>query len=77
LWGTKTVEVESITGSRSRPTTPDTVRLPRGDQCVASSGAPGFTTSDTRIIRDAATGAEISRNTRTVRYDPVPIVRCE
>ncbi|WP_051613443.1 VanW family protein [Rhodococcus sp. UNC23MFCrub1.1] len=77
LWGTKTVEVESITGSRSRPTTPDTVRLPRGEQCVASSGAPGFTTSDTRIIRDAATGAEISRNTRTVRYDPVPIVRCE
>ncbi|KQU04358.1 hypothetical protein ASG56_13405 [Rhodococcus sp. Leaf7] len=77
LWGTKTVDVESITGDRTRPTTPDTVRLPRGEQCVASSGAPGFTTSDTRVISDAATGSEISRKTRTVKYDPVPIVRCE
>ncbi len=77
IWGTKTVDVESITGSRSAPTSPDTIELPRGPQCIASSGAPGFTTSDTRIVTDAATGAEISRNTRTVKYDPVPIVRCE
>ncbi|SFA46947.1 Vancomycin resistance protein YoaR, contains peptidoglycan-binding and VanW domains [Rhodococcoides kroppenstedtii] len=77
IWGTKTVDVESITGSRSAPTSPDTIRLPRGPQCIASSGAPGFTTSDTRVVTDAATGAELSRTTRTVKYDPVPIVRCE
>jgi vancomycin resistance protein YoaR len=77
LWGTKTVDVESITGPRTKPTTPETIRLPRGDQCVASSGSNGFTASDTRIVRDAASGAELSRNTRTVKYDPVPIVRCE
>ncbi len=77
FWGTKTVDVESITGNRTKPTEPDTVTLPAGDHCIASSGAPGFTASDTRVISDHATGQEISRNTRTVRYDPVPIVKCE
>ncbi|QCQ92582.1 VanW family protein [Rhodococcus sp. SGAir0479] len=76
IWGTKTVDVESVTGNRTNQTSPDTITLPAGPHCVASSGAPGFTVSDTRIITDANTGAEISRNTRTVRYDPVPVVKC-
>jgi hypothetical protein len=29
------------------------------------------------VITDHASGAEISSNTRTVKYDPVPIVKCE
>jgi vancomycin resistance protein YoaR len=77
FWGTKSVDVDSITGNRTKPTQPDTVTLPAGAHCIASSGAPGFTASDTRVISDHATGQEISRNTRTVRYDPVPIVKCE
>ena len=76
IWGTKSVEVKSVTGNRTNQTSPTTITLPAGPHCVPSSGAPGFTTSDTRIITDAKTGAEISRNTRTVRYDPVPIVKC-
>ena len=76
LWGTKTVDVESITGPRTRPTSPNTVTLPAGAGCVASGGGPGFTASDTRVISDAASGREISRNTRTVKYDPIPIVKC-
>lgn len=77
LWSTKTVEVESISGERTKPTEPTTVTLPKGKNCIASDGAPGFTTSDTRVIRDAKTGKEISRKTRTVKYDPVPVVKCE
>ncbi|MEU7767080.1 VanW family protein [Nocardia sp. NPDC049190] len=77
LWGTKTVEVESETGERTKPTEPNTVTLPKGKDCIASEGAPGFTTSDTRIITDRKTGREVSRRTRTVKYDPVPIVKCE
>ncbi|WP_245568855.1 VanW family protein [Nocardia concava] len=77
LWSTKTVEVESITGDRTKPTDPKTVTLPKGKDCIASDGAPGFTTSDTRVIRDAKTGKEISRKTRTVKYDPIPVVKCE
>lgn len=76
MWSTKRVNVESITGSRQNYTTPNEVEVPRGPNCLASSGSRGFTASDTRVITDANTGAEISRNTRTVRYDPEPIVRC-
>ncbi|MBL1072996.1 VanW family protein [Nocardia sp. 2] len=77
LWSTKTVEVESITGERTKPTDPKEITLPKGKECIASEGAPGFTTSDTRVIRDSKTGKEISRTTRTVKYDPIPVVKCE
>lgn len=76
MWSTKTVDVQSITGTRSAYTTPEVRRIPKGDDCIASSGSRGFTASNTRVITDAATGAEISRHTRTVRYAPEPIVRC-
>lgn len=76
MWGTKQFEVESFTGSRSNPTSPQTLELPAGDNCIPSSGSPGFTTSNTRVVRDAGSGAEVSRHTRNVRYAPEPIVRC-
>ncbi|WP_433196559.1 VanW family protein [Nocardia sp. CA-107356] len=77
LWGTKTVNVESITGEKTKPTEPTTVKLPKGKDCIATEGAPGFTISDTRVITDRKTGREISRHTRTVKYDPIPVVKCE
>ncbi len=77
IWGTKTVDVQSITGDRSRFTSPETLTLPKGDSCIASSGAKGFTVSNTRVISSAGTGTEVSRSTHTVRYNPVPVVRCE
>ncbi|WP_241384922.1 VanW family protein [Rhodococcus sp. CH91] len=76
IWGTKTVDVQSITGQRTNFTSPNTITLPAGPSCIPSSGAQGFTVSDTRIVTDARTGAQISNTTRTVRYDPVPIVKC-
>lgn len=76
LWGTKTVDVQSFTGDRSAFTSPNKITLPAGDACIPSSGAQGFTVSDTRVITDARTGAQLSRTTRTVKYDPVPIVEC-
>lgn len=77
LWGVKSVNVESITGEKTKPTEPKTVKLPKGRDCIASEGAPGFTISDTRVITDRRTGREISRTTRTVKYDPIPVVKCE
>ncbi|KQB86074.1 Vancomycin B-type resistance protein VanW [Corynebacterium lowii] len=74
LMGVKTVNVESINGGRWAQTSPETLNL-SGDKCSASSGAPGFTTSDTRIIKDLS-GAEISREETTTVYDPQPIVKC-
>ncbi len=76
MWGTKTVEVESIPGERYNQTSPEQVVLPAGDDCLPSSGSPGFTTSDTRVVRDARTGEEISRSTRTKQYAPEPNVVC-
>ncbi|MEZ5152860.1 VanW family protein [Rhodococcus zopfii] len=76
IWGTKTVDVQSFTGDRTAFTSPNKITLPAGDSCIPSSGAQGFTVSDTRVITDAKTGAQLSRTTRTVKYDPVPIVEC-
>jgi vancomycin resistance protein YoaR len=75
LWGTKKYEVESITGGRSNQTAPQEKPGP-AENCHASNGAPGFTTSDTRIIREVGTGREVSRNTRTVKYNPQPKIVC-
>ncbi|MCQ9370831.1 VanW family protein [Corynebacterium sp. 35RC1] len=74
LMGVKTVQVESINGGRWAYTSPNTVTV-TDENCSPSGGAQGFTTSDTRIIRDLA-GNEISRETQTTVYDPSPIVRC-
>ncbi|MGW0035257.1 VanW family protein [Gordonia sp. NPDC003376] len=76
MWSTKTVDVESITGTRYAHTSPELRKVPRGDDCIAGGGGRGFTTSNTRVITDAKTGAEIVRHTRTVRYEPEPRIRC-
>lgn len=75
LWGTKKYEVESVTGGRTNQTPPQEKQGPE-ENCHASNGAPGFTTSDTRIIREAGSGREVSRHTRTVRYNPQPKIVC-
>ncbi|MGC5256038.1 VanW family protein [Gordonia sp. DT218] len=76
MWSTTTMDVESITGDRHSYTEPPLVKLPKGDDCMASSGSRGFTTSNTRVISDAESGAEVRRHTRTVKYDPEPKVAC-
>ncbi len=76
IWGTKTVNVESVTGPRTAPTQPQKQFLPKGPDCIASKGGPGFTASNTRIVTDVNSGKEVSRQTRTVKYDPVPDITC-
>ncbi|MGH3811661.1 MAG: VanW family protein [Pseudonocardiaceae bacterium] len=75
FWGTKHVEVESITGPRTNFTEPTTQTI-YGQPCKTSRGSQGFTVTDTRVIRDANTKAETSRRTRQVVYDPAPHVIC-
>lgn len=72
--GTKSRNVQSIPGGKWAYTQPQPMAV-SGSSCSPSSGAPGFTTSDTRIITDLA-GKEIGRDSTTTVYDPVPIVRC-
>lgn len=75
FWGTKHVDVESITGPRTNFTDPKTEVI-HDQPCTATPGSRGFTVTDTRVIRDATTHAERSRHTRKVTYDPVPHVIC-
>ena len=75
FWGTKHVDVESITGPRTDFTEPTTQTV-YGQPCKNSKGSQGFTVTDTRVVRDAQTKAEISRNTRKVVYEPAPHVVC-
>ncbi|AZA14227.1 VanW like protein [Corynebacterium choanae] len=74
MYGVKTVEVQSANGGRWNYTSPQPLQVP-GANCIPSGGAQGFTTSDTRTIRDLS-GAVISQETTTTVYDPQPIVRC-
>lgn len=76
LWGTKQYEVESITGGRSNYTSPNTVTIPFGEKCSATNGAQGFAVSNTRVLRDPRSGAEVKRTTRNVVYNPQPKIVC-
>lgn len=75
FWGTKHVDVESITGPRTDFTDPKTETI-SGQPCTSARGSQGFTVTDTRVVRDANTHTEISRRTRKVVYDPQPHVIC-
>jgi vancomycin resistance protein YoaR len=75
FWGTKHVDVESITGPRTDFTEPTTQTV-YGQPCKNSKGSQGFTVTDTRVVRDANTKAEISRRTHKVVYEPAPHVVC-
>ena len=74
LKGVKDREVESVNGGRWAYTSPSPKTV-SGGECIPSGGAQGFTTSDTRIIRDLS-GNELSRETQTTVYNPQPIVQC-
>ena len=76
LFGTKRYEVTSTPGPRTKPTEPEKVSIPEGEPCAESNGAPGFTVTDTRTLREISTG-QVRRETRTVKYNPSPIVECE
>ncbi|SDF48279.1 VanW family protein [Pseudonocardia oroxyli] len=76
MFGTKRYEVTSATGPRTNPTEPQTLTLPAGPGCVPGRGSQGFTTTDTRTMRNLETG-EVTSKTRTVKYNPVPTVVCQ
>lgn len=75
LVGIKRYEVTSAQSPRSAPTSPRTITIPDGESCSASGGAPGFTITDTRTLRDIISG-ETRTESHTVRYDPIPKVVC-
>jgi len=76
LWGTKHVDVESITSDRFDYTSPQVVVKPYGTSCSPSDGSSGFTVVNTRVIRDL-TGAEQRREDFTTVYNGQQNVVCQ
>ncbi|WP_298799405.1 VanW family protein [Pseudonocardia sp. 73-21] len=76
IFGTKVWDVTSTSGPRTNPTSPKRITLPAGDGCKPSQGAPGFTITNTRTLKNVKTGQVRVDPTRTVRYNPSPIVTC-
>jgi vancomycin resistance protein YoaR len=74
LWGTKRHTVTSIPGERTDFVDPQEKPGP-AENCHPTTGIQGFTTTDTRVVKDLS-GKEISRNTRTVHYNPQPKILC-
>src|SRR5664280_68065 len=75
LWGTKHVEVESISGDRFDFTSSQVVVKPYGQSCTPSGGTQGFSIVNTRVMRDLA-GAEIRREDFTTVYNGQQNVVC-
>jgi hypothetical protein len=51
------------------------VSIPEDEPCTPSKGAPGFTVTDTRTLKEISTG-QVRSETRTVRYNPSPVIEC-
>ncbi len=73
--GSKQYDVESITGERTNFTSPQMKTISE-EPCTPSSGSQGFTVTDTRVLREPGSGAEVDRQTRRITYDPQPIIVC-
>ncbi len=75
FWGTKSVEVESITGDKYKFTDAPRKTIPYGEPCKATPGTQGFSIDNTRVVRDLA-GAEVSRKTTTTVYNGQVKITC-
>ncbi|NBH05374.1 VanW family protein [Amycolatopsis sp. SID8362] len=75
IWGTRHYRVEGQTGAQT-PGAPPPVQFGGTEPCVPSIGSPGFSVTDTRVLYDAASGAEVRRTSHTATYGPRPTVLC-
>lgn len=75
LWGTKNYDVTGSTSAEFNPTQPQEKKVSKAG-CSPSNGAPGFSVTDTRTIKDRRTG-QTRTESRTVRYDPQFKIICE
>lgn len=76
IWGSSRYRVESVPDPRTDTVAPPLVVRGLGEPCTASAGSPGFTTTDTRILRDPVSGREVARKTRQVSYGVRPTIVC-
>lgn len=75
IWGTKRYKVTPKTSEPSGYAGAPVITKPYGTPCIPQRGAAGYSTDNTRIIRNLH-GTVVKRERRTVVYHPQPAVRC-
>ncbi|WP_371827668.1 VanW family protein [Amycolatopsis sp. WQ 127309] len=75
IWGTRHYRVEGSTGGQT-PGDPPPVQFGGATPCQPSIGTPGFSVTDTRVLYDVASGAEVRRTSHTATYGPRPTILC-
>lgn len=75
LWGTKHVQVESISSDRFNYTSAPVIVKPYGTSCTPSGGSSGFSIVNTRVIKDLS-GQELRREDFTTVYNGQQNVIC-
>ena len=76
VMGSPSVSVRSETSSRSNEVQPGVLNVSDAS-CVPSSGSPGFTVTNTRVVQRLGSDEVVSRNNTTTTYSPVATIRCE
>ncbi|HEY3471155.1 MAG TPA: VanW family protein [Amycolatopsis sp.] len=77
IWGTRHYRVEGQTSAQTPGAAPP-VQFGSGGSgpCQPSIGSPGFSVTDTRVLYDVASGAEVRRTSHTATYGPRPTILC-
>ncbi|WP_285477992.1 VanW family protein [Amycolatopsis sp. NBRC 101858] len=75
IWGTRHYRVDGQTGAQT-PGDPPPVQFGGTSPCQPSIGTPGFSVTDTRVLYDIASGAEVRRSSHTATYGPRPTILC-
>ncbi|MGI8531997.1 MAG: VanW family protein [Geodermatophilaceae bacterium] len=76
FWGTKHVDVESVSGERHNYTTPDTERKPDTSECLDQAGQSGFDIAVTRVFHPVGSTDVLRREVFNTRYKAVPEIIC-
>jgi vancomycin resistance protein YoaR len=76
IWGTRHYRVEGQTGAQTPGAPPPVQFGGGGDPCRPSIGTLGFSVTDTRVLYDVTSGAEVRRTSHTATYGPRPTILC-
>lgn len=76
FWGTKQVDVESVSSERYNYRSPQTQEKPDDGTCSASGGSTGFDITVTRIFKQLGTGTVLRTEDFVTRYNAEPRIVC-
>ncbi|CAN5318881.1 VanW family protein [soil metagenome] len=76
FWGTKQVDIESVSSERRNYRSPQTQEKPDDGSCSASGGSTGFDITVTRIFKQLGTGTVLRTEDFVTRYNAEPRIVC-